>query len=187
MIKYSDIVFTFKYDDAHAICLKTSTTTTTKETRASTGPSLIECIKMNNHVQRLPHYFASLMYGHQVAHARLTQDGTVWELRVPPGHGSTGVQGCARRLRHSAPSASSWFQLSCDESDRLSCETRVTFSGALMLNTNRWWHDWKLSELTVLSVAGPHIYIPWSLSVWTFKSTLILNPCSVDLPKSTER
>lgn len=182
MIKYSDIAFTFKYDDAHAICLKTSTTTTmTKETRANTGLSLIECIKMNNHVQQLPHYFASLMLWPSSGPRR---DRTVWELRVPPGHGSTGVQGDFGAPHLQLPHGSSWAAISLTD---LPAGPGWPFSGALMLNTAHRWHDWKLSELTVLSVAGPHIYIPRSRSVWTFNSALILNPFPVNLPKSTER
>lgn len=85
------------------------------------------------------------------------------------------------------PSAASWFQLSCNKLDRLSCRTWVTFSGALMLNTAHWCHCRSLSELTVLSRAGPHIYILYSHSLQTFNFALILNPFSVNFPRSLER
>lgn len=84
----------------------------------------------------------------------------------------------------STPSASSGSQLSCSEFDGLSCGTRVTFSGALMLNTAHRCHGWKLSELTVLSGAGAQIYILYSRSLQTFIFALILNLFSVNRPKS---
>lgn len=90
-------------------------------------------------------------------------------------------------LKHSLPLASLWSSLSCNKVVRLPCRTWVTFSGALMLNTAYWCHCWKLSELTVLSRAGPHIYILYSSSLQTFNLAPILNPFSVNLPKSTER
>lgn len=99
---------------------------------------------------------------------------------VPPGCKFTGGQGL---LEYSMPSASLWFQLSWSKFDRLSCRTWVTFSGALMLNTAHWCHCWKLSELTVLSRAGPQIYILYSSSLQTFNLPLILNPFSVTSPK----
>lgn len=99
---------------------------------------------------------------------------------VPPGYKFTGGQ---RLLEHSMPSASWQFQLSWNKFDRLSCRTWVTFLGALMLNTAHWCHCWKLSELTVLSRAGPQIYILYSSSLQTFNLALILNPFPVNLPK----
>lgn len=62
----------------------------------------------------------------------------------------------------------------------------MTFSGALILNTPPWCHCWKLSELTVLSRAGPQIYILYRSRLQTFNLALILNPFSVNLPKNRE-
>ena len=81
----------------------------------------------------------------------------------------------AEATKLSTPSASLGCQLSCNKFDRLSCGTWVTFSGALMLNTAHWCHGWKLSELTVLSGAGPQIYILCTCSLQTFNFTQILN------------
>lgn len=96
----------------------------------------------------------------------------------------------AEATKLSTPSASSGCQLSCNKFERLSCATWVTFSGALMLNTAHWCHGWKLSELTVLSGAGPRIYILCTCSLQTFNFTLILNyfPANLRSPlQSMER
>lgn len=140
-------------------------------------PSVTEYIEMSNSPQETPWLLCKpVVTSIRQSNTRSTQNGIAEGYNVYPPW--------AEATLPSTPSASSGSQLSCSEFDGLSCGTRVTFSGALMLNTAHRCHGWKLSELTALSGAGAQIYILYSRSLQTFIFALILNLFSVNRPKS---